>query len=126
MSPTHPSRVAIGGGRWRCVACRREGSFKELSAIPCSAAKVGKLSPEEQVREWAAGRPSCPNDRGECCPDFSCCKPDLLAPVEAREAFLRGSPEERERWLMGFLGAAIARSSDEKVYVTRGRPEEPS
>jgi hypothetical protein len=53
-----------------------------------------------QLLEWAAGRPwhnpwspgaTAPGFKssdGECCPDFSCCSPELLASREARVTFL--------------------------------------
>jgi hypothetical protein len=39
---------------------------------------------------------------GECCPDFSCCKPKLKASVEEREKFLR-EPKARPELLSLFL-----------------------
>lgn len=119
--PGHPDMRAIGGGRWKCVDCKREGSLADLNAAACPAVEVGPLTPDEHLREWAAGRPSCPNSVGECCPDFSCCHPHLLAPVEVREAYVRAPQSERQRWCMQFLGALTA---DAKVHITRGKPKE--
>lgn len=42
-----------------------------------------------QLTEWLNGRPvhsDPPAD--ECCPDFSCCYPDLLMPREERERYV--------------------------------------
>ena len=33
-----------------------------------------------QTRMWAMGWPSHNNVDDECCPDFSCCNPDLFEP----------------------------------------------
>lgn len=123
--PPHMVRRAIGGGRWRCDDCRAEGTLAALSAIPCTAATVGPLTPEAQLAEWAAGWPACPNSRGECCPDFSCCRPALLAPAAVRMAFLHGTPEQRERLLLSFLGG-MAADAGVAAHVTRGIPEKPS
>jgi len=53
---------------------------------------------EYQLSEWVAGRPwhnpftpdgkygLRPQD-GECCPDFSCCDPELLSPEHERKEF---------------------------------------
>lgn len=40
---------------------------------------------------------------GECCPDFSCCKPHLLAPIEEREEFCSAGPTRRAQMLCVFL-----------------------
>ena len=82
------------------------------------------MTPQEQLDLWVDGNPKCPNDRGECCPDFSCCHPNLLSPIEMRRMF-RDCPERREAMLFGFLGGAMAELSEEtnvNVYVA-GRPE---
>lgn len=69
---------------------------------------------EEQLSEWAAGRPI----HGNCCvPDFSCCKPELLQPEEVRRAFVACGEEERVKFLFAFLGAAF-----DKIHIA-GRGE---
>lgn len=60
---------------------------------------------------------------GECCPDFSCCKPELLAPLEARQRYVAASQAEREGMLMGFLGGMLA---GEGVDVHIAGPVEPA
>ncbi len=72
---------------------------------------------EEQLDGWVAGEPSCPNDRGECCPDFSCCEPRLLADKAERQRFKDGTAEERDSMLFGFLGAGMVFMTDDDVYV---------
>lgn len=88
------------------------------------------MTSDEQLRLWVEGNPVHNHDRwtdvvdaegnvlyrkkmkgGECCPDFSCCRPELLAPREVREAFAAASEQERMRYLAMFLGAAIEGSS---------------
>ncbi len=67
------------------------------------------LTPERQLALWVAGKPQCPNTRNECCPDFSCCKPKLLAPLAMRKRFVAASQEEREKMMLGdFLGKFVA------------------
>jgi hypothetical protein len=63
----------------------------------------------------------CPNTRHECCPDFSCCKPQLGWPLGKRVKFLSAGQGEREKMMMGALGDLIA-STGEKAYITRGDP----
>ena len=72
----------------------------------------------EQLDSWVAGT-SVHGD--QCCPDFSCCQPDLLAPKEVREIFAaahkRGDERVTMRCRMEFLGRAISKMGDKKVYV---------
>ncbi len=76
------------------------------------------MTPAEQIARWVAGEPRCPNDRGECCPDFSCCRPSLLWPEAARRAFAAAAQPEREHMLLGSLAAldeAAAPGADVRV-----------
>lgn len=75
------------------------------------------MTSDEQLAGWLAGEPSCPNDAGECCPDFSCCQPSLLADETVRRRFKEATDEERHAMLFGFLGAAMALMTDGDVYV---------
>lgn len=67
-----------------------------------------EMTADEQLTKWVGGVSSCPNERGECCPDFSCCT-GKIAPLIEREAFAKahrgGDEATRERMCMGFLGA---------------------
>lgn len=63
---------------------------------------------EEQLEEWVKGNSIHNEERDECCPDFSCCKPDLLADEETRKAFCRADAETRVSILGMFLGEAMA------------------
>ena len=65
------------------------------------------MTPAQQLKRWVAGRPQCPNSRGECCPDFSCCRPKLLWPESQRVAFRDASQEVRERMMLGALVGMI-------------------
>ena len=38
-------------------------------------------SSQLQMEKWLAGHPEHNTERDECCPDFSCCQPHLLAPL---------------------------------------------
>lgn len=79
------------------------------------------MKPDDQLELWVKGTPVHNKDRDECCPDFSCCKPELLADVATREAFYRAYKEKdgktTGRMLGMFLGAAIAAASDKKVHI---------
>ena len=74
------------------------------------------LTPERQLKEWQAGRPQCPNTDSECCPDFSCCKAELLAPPDIRDAYIAATREERLGYLTLFL-EAFAGAEGGDVYV---------
>jgi hypothetical protein len=92
-----------------------EGSYAERHAL--------------QLREWLVGNPQHNGHRGdprsECCPDFSCCKPEYLAPLEEREAFVAafasGDDRQRSKMLGMFLGRLLAgECPGKKVAITDG------
>ena len=74
----------------------------------------------EQLGLWVEGKSVHRGSRteGECCPDFSCCRPELLAPKDVREVFAAAYKLENEpvvmRMLMAFLGEAL---SGYKVHI---------
>lgn len=72
------------------------------------------MTSEEQLSQWIEGKPACPNDGGECCPDFSCCEPEFLTPKDEREAFNRADDEARHSMLMTFLGRALSKHLGKK------------
>lgn len=81
---------------------------------------------EQQLARWVAGESihngpkSSP--KSSCTPDFSCCKPELLQPVEVRRAFVAANDRERNRFLGMFLSAAIALAAPRKrVHITGHR-----
>lgn len=88
-------------------------------------AEIYKLRLKEQLDLWVKGiskhTENLPEGLGvECCPDFSCCFPELLWPAEKRELFAIASEEERSDMLMGSLTTLTARVSEEKgigIYV---------
>ena len=78
------------------------------------------MTPDEQLAEWLKGNSICPNDRDECCPDFSCCQPELLASKESRQAFINADEELRMTMLGMFLGNAMSKAAELKdlnVYI---------
>lgn len=84
---------------------------------------IGRLFPVDvQLQRWLAGdsvHNGASRTDGECCPDFSCCVPRLLAPLEEREAFVAAPEGERMRMLMMFLGRGARESApDVNVHVT--------
>ena len=68
----------------------------------------------EQLAKWAAGE-SIHGD--QCCPDFSCCEPELKAPDAERRLFME-RPELREQLCIGYLGRALAAlGKDKEVHI---------
>jgi hypothetical protein len=113
--------------RWQCPDCGLVGTFDDVASTPCTAAKVGTITPEQQLEAWASGDSVCPSTKGECCPDFSCCQPKLAWAPERRASFVAADQGMREKMLMGSLGSAISLALDgksKKVYVTRGEPKD--
>ena len=74
---------------------------------------------EEQLERWVAGDPQCPNDAGNCCPDFSCCKHSLLAALPDRRRYKAGSKKRREEMEYAFLHVALA-NAERAAYVATG------
>ena len=129
MSAQHMAMLAIDppgapNRRRRCRDCGAVGSFDEVRANPCPRARVGDMSPDQQLVAWVDGRPVCPNTDGECCPDFSCCMPKLLWPPEKRVAFAKADQKAREKMMMGAPVALIEAVSDTSVRVTREEPDD--
>jgi hypothetical protein len=81
----------------------------------------GAPTPERQLLRWANGEAICPNTRHECCPDFGCCRPKLAWSLEKRRKYVFAEQGEREKMLMGALGAAVAEAGG-VAFVTRGDP----
>lgn len=89
---------------------------------------------EYQLSEWVEGRPwHNPFDhdgtrhdgdttKGECCPDFSCCNPNMLAPRKAREAFAKADEGVRFEMLGMFLGGALQDATDAKIHIAGDAP----
>lgn len=83
------------------------------------------ISAQEQLDRWVAGSPVHrvdENGLGECCPDFSCCRPSLLSPPQERQAFRDAGPAGRERMLTGFLGRHVQSENVHVVGATSGLP----
>lgn len=76
------------------------------------------MNSEDQLKLWMKGESVHNEERKECCPDFSCCKPYLLAPEHERKAFMEAHEkgDEKTKWsmLIEFLGRAFSSS---KIYV---------
>jgi hypothetical protein len=76
----------------------------------------------KQTLDWLNGNPQHNKVDDECCPDFSCCKPELLAPIEVRQVFfnadLKGDHATTDRLLGEFLGKMIdSIPSKPKVHI---------
>jgi hypothetical protein len=114
---------STGERQWRCTVCGLEGPFYVVRSKPCSKAKVGDLSPDQQLAAWVDGRSICPSTTGECCPDFSCCRPKLQWPEAKRRQYAQASQGTREKMHMGALQSLFA-AVGVRAHVTRGVPED--
>jgi hypothetical protein len=73
------------------------------------------MTTDEQLTLWQQGTSVHMGDKkegGQCCPDFSCCRPDIHTPQEVRDvyvvAFRSGNETVTMRLLGEFLGNALA------------------
>lgn len=96
--------------------------------------KREEITTEEQLRRWVAGDSTHRLDPsitgGECCPDFSCCNPQLLAEKSVREAFAAASQNGRTHFLIAFMDALITSlvgkpSGSVDAHVSSGSPRTP-
>jgi len=89
-----------------------------------------------QLNEWVKGNPIHNNVDDECCPDFSCCKPKNIQPLNIRETFKAVcvavtkegfNPDNHPHYdtkmgmLMSFMNNAFGDElSKKKVHITDG------
>lgn len=99
-----------------------DASRIEPSLVPCVA------TCDEQLDAWIDGRSThwgTPSNY-QCCPDFSCCAPKLLMPVEARRAFKAADQAGRERFCVASLVGLVAESAAKVHVISSGGPKDPS
>ena len=65
------------------------------------------MSYQEQLNRWVAGESIHNSSSDECCPDFSCCKPENAAPIEERIAFRDATERERSQFLFKWLSGML-------------------
>jgi len=86
-------------GIFWCPVCTGEESEPE--------SKGRHMTPEKQLELWVAGESVHNDATGECCPDFSCCKPDLLWPKADRVKFAEATIYEDEDTRMSMMARSI-------------------
>ena len=77
-----------------------------------------------QVELWAQGVSIHNTVDDECCPDFSCCKPQMKASDEERQTFLNANEDERSLMCFKFLGTALAHLPSTRVKGAIHTPNE--
>ena len=78
------------------------------------------MTPDEQLQKWIKDDPQCPNENGDCCPDFSCCAKGINTPQEVKEKFAEAyrKNEPLDAYYMTFLaGMLAAEGKDGDVYI---------
>lgn len=65
------------------------------------------ISNDNRLRLWVKGSPIHDYANNLCCPDYSCCHPDLIASPAERDAFMRGTAAQRLRLEILFLNRLI-------------------
>ena len=74
---------------------------------------------QSQLDLWVKGESIHNKVDDECCPDFSCCVPDLQADKETRDRFANFNEAEREEMLVGFLGSALSKETNVEVVTSK-------
>lgn len=86
--------------------------------------KERKKRAELQVEEWVKGNSQHNYIDNECCPDFSCCKPEMLVDEVTRKMFKNGTEKQRESFMYTFLANAIAICAPgKKAFICNGKDE---
>lgn len=62
---------------------------------------------DEQLHLWVTGTSTCPNEEGECCPDFSCCQPHLQAPPATRTRFAKAWADDDSDTVVAMLSMFV-------------------
>ena len=105
-----------------CPDCDKTIKFVEPELT--DSQKEYKARSEAQLVEWVKGNSVHNEVDNECCPDFSCCHPDLLADVELRKLFQASDREGRDRLCFTFLSSMIGKTMPtEKVFIADGISE---
>lgn len=66
----------------------------------------------KQTLDWLNGDPKHNKTDDECCPDFSCCNPELLAPKEVREIFYQAEKSGNHKLVDRMLGEFLSKMID--------------
>ena len=86
------------------------------------------LSIRRQLELWVKGESVHNDDRGECCPDFSCCNKEVDTPLAVKEIFFNAYHTDNEkvchRLLMEFLSNALSGESVHIAGLDASRREE--
>jgi hypothetical protein len=70
----------------------------------------GSMTPKEQAEKWLKGESVHNSERDECCPDFSCCRPDIVTPTDEKGRFCKAMDEKDEETINQMLMIFLARS----------------
>lgn len=81
------------------------------------------MTHDEQLAAWVDGDSQHGAGKHEdCCPDFSCCQPELLAPLAERKTFAAGNESTRNAMLGTFLGRMLAAAGQAESVYAAGDP----
>ena len=90
-----------------------------MKKTPKPKSKPKRTGRSTQLSDWLKG--TSIHGKGKsagCVPDFSCCRPDLLARPEERKAFVAATPAVRAEMRAVFIGRAGASYDPDKgAYV---------
>ena len=85
------------------------------------------MKPIEQLDLWIDNISAHNKETDECCPDFSCCRQDIITPrhikIAFREAHVNNNENLKVQYLMLFLGQLLNKEfniEDEFIKVKKG------
>lgn len=78
-----------------------------------------------QLKHWVNGKSIHNFVDGECCPDFSCCRPKMLMHIEDRKRFMKAYINGDRKTEMAILGMALSGLASETGKTVRISWEKP-
>lgn len=76
---------------------------------------------QHQLQEWVRGNPIHNEQDNECCPDFSCCIPELLQVEDERKRFAIAVANADESIQIGMLATYLGYALSYKGIECVGR-----
>jgi hypothetical protein len=102
-------------------------NFSKLPEKPSIPGDTYKERCDNQLKEWAKGNAIHNNVDNECCPDFSCCCPELLSTKEDRYKFVSYGRKKREPMLWEMLSKLTKAKklglNENGVFIADGKTE---
>lgn len=79
----------------------------------------------EQLNQWLLAKPIHRPNGDMCCPDYSCCNPELLAPLHERERFVGAVQQDDKETQRSMMRVFLRRFFDKQSSKKKVNHENP-